>query len=176
MPNNPSCPAITFVGRCELVGGFLYGHSYETVAAFKVPLAAAAGNENLDDEEIKEETKDSQEKRTLWEMTLAEKCPFYHVSEEMGMDAIYIFPRQLYSSSSLLHLGNGFFCFVLSGMPPHPYKKRVISIVIFQNPHVGDDQTEEKYFKAKFVHSATMSSIPPSQLMAESAAASLLAR
>lgn len=176
MPNNPSCPAITFVGRCELVGGFLYGHSYETVAAFKVPLAAAAGNENLDDEEIKEETKNSQEKRTLWEMTLAEKCPFYHVSEEMGMDAIYIFPRQLYSSSSLLHLGNGFFCFVLSGMPPHPYKKRVISIVIFQNPHVGDDQTEEKYFKAKFVHSATMSSIPPSQLMAESAAASLLAR
>lgn len=39
-----NCPAITFVGRCELVGGFLYGHSYETVAAFKVPLAAAAGN------------------------------------------------------------------------------------------------------------------------------------
>ncbi|XP_030931064.1 uncharacterized protein LOC115956943 [Quercus lobata] len=166
----PGCPANTFIGRCELVGGFLYGHSYETVAAFKVPLAAAAaaavGNENLDDdEEIKEKIKNSPEKRTLWEMTLAEKCPFYHASKEMGMDAIYIFPQQLYSSSSLLHLGNGFFCFVLSGMPPHPYisidqgavedyKKRVISIVIFQNPHVGDDQTEEKYFKAKFVHSA----------------------
>ncbi|KAL0010338.1 hypothetical protein SO802_005446 [Lithocarpus litseifolius] len=159
----PRCPATTFVGRCELVGGFLYGHSYDTVAAFKVPLA---GNENLDDddEEIKEKMEDSPDKRAWWEMTLAEKCPFYYASKEMGMDAIYKFPRQLYSSSSLLHLGNGFFCFVLSGMPPHPYisiegavedyKKRVISIVIFQNPHVGDDQTEEKYFKAKFVHSA----------------------
>ena len=154
-------PVNTFIGRCELVGGFLYGRSYETVAAFKVPLAS---NENLE-EEIKEKIKNSLDKRALWETTLAEKCPFYYASKEMGMDAMYTFPQQLYSSSSLLHLGNGFFCFVLSGMPPHPYisidqgsvedyKKRVISIVIFQNPHVGDDQTEEKYFKAKFVHSA----------------------
>ena len=75
----PRCPANTFIGRCELVGGFLYGHSYETVAAFKVPLAAS-GNENLDDEEIKEKIKNSLEKRKLWEMTLAEKCPFYSAS------------------------------------------------------------------------------------------------
>ena len=38
----------------------------------------------------------------------------------MDIDATCNFPPQVMSSSSLLHLGNGFFCFVLSGMSPHP--------------------------------------------------------
>ena len=67
----------------------------------------------------------------------------------MGMDAIYHnLPPLVHSStsSSLLHLGNGIFCFLVSGNPElpsdnFPYMhyypvaddtKRVISIVIFQ--------------------------------------------
>ena len=99
------------------------------MCALKFPLAENQGGEDKE--------KEKREKRMERESKMAANYP-----NEMSMDidATCNFPPQVMSSSSLLHLGNGFFCFVLSGMSPHPEEsnyqyvvedkgKRVISIV-----------------------------------------------
>ena len=88
--------------------------------------------------EAEEEEEDAKEFGQGW---LRKNLHLHVLSDEMGMDAIFNVPPQLQSSSSLLHLGNRYFCYVKSGMPPNSDdsddvikddKKRLISIVIFQ--------------------------------------------
>ena len=152
--NRPFFPRLSFFGGTEFVEGTLYGCRHNIVVAIKDPLADL----------------------------LAEEGTLYHpsISKEMGMgmDAIYHNLPPLvdsYTSSSLLHLGNGFFCFLVSGNPELPNdhfqyidnypvgddKKRVIRIVIFQalgetNGVKKDNDVEYAcgLFTAKFMYSA----------------------
>nr|POF05641.1 hypothetical protein CFP56_28882 [Quercus suber] len=79
--------------------------------------------------------------------------------EEMGMDAIRNVPPQVQYSASLLHLGKMHFCYVRTGMPPHPDLN-------FGNGFVtGND-------KKRFISIL----IPPSQMEVSSKAAMFLAR
>ena len=85
--------------------------------------------------------------------------------EEMGKDAIRNIPPQVQYSASLLHLGKMYFCYVRTGMPPHPHpktasdfdigddKKRFISIVIFQAVRGTYKKNDTRFFKANFLHS-----------------------
>ena len=152
--NLPFFSHLSFFGGTEFVECTLYGCQRTIVAAIKDPLVDL----------------------------LAEEGTLYHpsISKEMGMgmDAIYHNLPPLvdsYTSSSLLHLGNGFFCFLVSGNPELPNdhfqyidnypvgddKKRVIRIVIFQA--LGETYGVKKdydveyargLFTAKFVYSA----------------------
>nr|POE76632.1 hypothetical protein CFP56_15325 [Quercus suber] len=68
------------------------------------------------------------------------------------------FPPQVTSSRSFLHLGNGFFAYLLSGMPlpshnnldEHDDKERVLSILIFQ---AFPGTYMEDHAQAKFLYS-----------------------
>ncbi|KAL0002803.1 hypothetical protein SO802_016584 [Lithocarpus litseifolius] len=67
------------------------------------------------------------------------------------------FPPQVTSSRSFLHLGNGFFAYLLSGMPlpsrnnlEHDDKERVLSILIFQ---AFPGTCMEDHTQAKFLYS-----------------------
>lgn len=67
------------------------------------------------------------------------------------------FPPQVTSFRGFLHLGNGFFAYLLSGMPPpsrnsleHDDKERVLSILIFQ---AFPGKTYKDYTQAKFRYS-----------------------
>lgn len=102
------------------------------MCALKFPLAEHQGGEDR--------KRIEREKRMERESKMAAN---YANEMSMDMDATCNFPPQVMSSSSLLHLGNGFFCFVLSGMSPHPEEsnyqyvvedkgKRVISIVVLR--------------------------------------------
>nr|XP_023899825.1 uncharacterized protein LOC112011710 [Quercus suber] len=142
-PNLPSYSG-SFLGRSEFVGNTLYGVYNRKVSAI-APLADA----NAEEEE---------------NMGADVENPLYFPSEDLCsvVDAIYHnFPPKLDSSitsSSLLHLGNGVFCFVMSGRPLHRHgyhaiednKKGVISIVIFQalgDKHLrgeGEDEDEDE--------------------------------
>ncbi|KAK7847402.1 uncharacterized protein LOC111994502 [Quercus suber] len=136
----------SFLGRSEFVGDTLYGVYNRKVSAV-APLADA------DEEEEN--------------MGADVENPLYFPSEDLCsvVDAIYHkFPPKLDSSitsSSLLHLGNGVFCFVMSGRPLHfkhrhgyyaieDNKKGVISIVFFQalgDKHLrgeGEDEDEDE--------------------------------
>nr|XP_023915146.1 uncharacterized protein LOC112026686 [Quercus suber] len=139
----------SFLGRSEFVGDTLYGVYNRKVSAI-APLA------DTDDEEEN--------------MGADVENPLYFPSEDLCsvVDTIYHkYPPQLDSSitsSSLLHLGNGVFCFVMAGRPLHlkhrhgyyaieDNKKCVISIVIFQalgDKHLrgegeGEDEDEDEY-------------------------------
>ena len=166
----PSYPG-SFSGRAEFVEDTLYGCYENTVAAI-APLAEE--EEEIEEEEELEEEEETEEKGETEELQQA-KSLFKHatllkhhrlhlVSEEMGMDAIFNVPPQLQSSSSLLHLGSRYFCYVKTGMPPHPIhgndhailddKRRFISIVIFQALRETYKQDSTRLFRAKFLHSA----------------------
>lgn len=150
----------SFLGRSEFVGDTLYGVYNRKVSAI-TPLADA------DEEEE--------------DMGADVENPLYFPSEDLCsvVDDIYDkFPPQLDSSitsSSLLHLGNGIFCFLVSWNPElpsdnfpymHNYpvaddKKRVISIVIFQAlgktygvKNGCDDEHAHGLFTVKFMYSA----------------------
>ena len=81
------------------------------------------------------------------------------------MDAILNVPPQVQYSSRLLHLREKRFCYVRTGMPPHPDpdlasdlvigddKKRFISIVIFDAVGQTYKNDDTRFFKAKFLHS-----------------------
>ena len=83
------------------------------------------------------------------------------------MDAIYNVPRQLGSSSTLLHLGSDYFCYVRTGKPPQIHddgadddddlpsnRIRFISIVIFRaDPREINEENSAKLFRAQYVYS-----------------------
>ena len=81
------------------------------------------------------------------------------------MDAIFNVPPQVQYSASLLHLGKMYFCYVRTGMPPHPDpnfgngfvtgndKKRFINIVIFQAVRETYKKNGTRFSKANFLHS-----------------------
>ncbi|KAL0003424.1 hypothetical protein SO802_017205 [Lithocarpus litseifolius] len=156
----------SFLGRSEFVRDTLYGVYKRKVSAI-APLADADEEEENMDADVEN--------------------PLYFPSEDLRsvVDDIYDkFPPQSDSSittSSLLHLGNGVFCFVMFGRNLHfkryyaieDNKKGVISIVIFQalgDKHLrgeGEDEDEDEYssdededernagfFRAKFLYSA----------------------
>uniref|UniRef100_A0A2N9FCN2 Uncharacterized protein n=1 Tax=Fagus sylvatica TaxID=28930 RepID=A0A2N9FCN2_FAGSY len=92
-----------FSGRTEYVEDTFYGCYHNIVAAI-APVA---------DKELKEEE----------DMGASFKNYRLHlVSGEKDMDMDYIFnvPQQLGSSSSLIHLGDRSFCYVMTGMPLYP--------------------------------------------------------
>nr|POE57297.1 hypothetical protein CFP56_35155 [Quercus suber] len=103
--------------------------------------------EEIEEEKVKEEeeAKKVHHTRSLFKPARLFKNHHLHfVSEEMRTDAFVNFPPQLQSSSSLLHMGNRHFCYVRTGMPPHPvyggdhaiqYEEiRFIHIAIFHAP------------------------------------------
>uniref|UniRef100_A0A2N9FNJ3 Uncharacterized protein n=1 Tax=Fagus sylvatica TaxID=28930 RepID=A0A2N9FNJ3_FAGSY len=109
-----------FSGRTEYVEDTFYGCYYNTVAAI-APVA---------DKELKnEEDMGARFKNYRLHLVSGEK--------DMDMDYIFNVPPQLGSSSSLIHLGDRSFCYVMTGMPPYPTngsdhaieadKKRVMS-------------------------------------------------
>ena len=170
----------SLLGRSEFVGDTLYGVYNRKVSAI-APLADAdeKGEENMGADADEEEEEN---------MGADVENPLYFPSEDLCsvVDAIcHKFPPQPDSSitsSSLLHLGNGVFCFVMSGRPLHfkhrhgyyaieGNKKGVISIVIFQalgDKHLrgegedeydySSDEDEDEgnagFFRAKFLYSA----------------------
>ncbi|XP_050285819.1 putative disease resistance protein RGA3 [Quercus robur] len=180
-------------GRIEFVDGTFYGCYHNTVAAI-APVAKEDEQEEdedkdeEDEEEEEEETEEEEgeeleeEDKEEWEElgegdelniqqqqedemgTRFKNYRRHVVFKEMGMDAIFNVPQQLQSSSTLLHLGSRCFCYVMTGMPPHPKygsdhaieddKVRVISIVIFRA--LGETYKEDaiRVFRAKFLHSA----------------------
>lgn len=111
--------------------------------------------------EAEEEEEDAKDFAQGW---LLENLLLHVLSEEMGMDAIFNVPRQLQASSSLLHLGNRYFCYVKSGMPPNSDndsddvtkddKKRFISIVIFQALGKKYEKDGTGLLQAQFLYSA----------------------
>ena len=142
-----------FSGRTEFVEDTLYGCYHNTIAAIapieekkiekeekkekkrkreKIEEKKVKAKETVEAEEEEEDAKD------FGQGWLLKNLRLHVLSEEKGMDAIFNVPPQLQSSSSLLHLGNRFFCYVKSGMPSNSddvikdEKKRFISIVIFQ--------------------------------------------
>ncbi|KAF3954447.1 hypothetical protein CMV_020209 [Castanea mollissima] len=143
-----------FSGNTEFVGNTFYGCYYDTVAA----IAPLVGEEK---DELKEEEEEQEEAEEKDFQQMFKHHRLLQVSEDLGMDAIFNVPRQVQYSSSLLHLGKMYFCYVRTGMPPHPNpilandlvigddKKRFISIVVFQA--IG--KTCDSRFLAKFLHS-----------------------
>ena len=133
-----------FSGNTEFVGNTFYGCYYDTVAA-------------IAPDELKEEEAEEKDFQQMFK-----HHRLFQVSRDLGMDAIFNVPPQLQYSSSLLHLGNMYFCYVRTGMPPHQDpilasdlvigddKKRFISIVIFQA--IGKT-CDSRFFRAKFLHS-----------------------
>lgn len=111
--------------------------------------------------EAEEEEEDAKDFGQEW---LLENLHLHVISEEMSMDAIFNVPPQLQSSSSLLHLGNRYFCYVKSGMPPNSDndsddvikddKKRFISIVIFQALGKKYEKDGTGLLQAQFLYSA----------------------
>ena len=101
-------------GRTEFVDGTLYGlsrnHNF-TIAAMKVPS----------------EDEDVEKKASVQSL----------FNKKVGLGMVN-FPPQVTSSRSFLHLGNGFFAYLLSGMPlpssnnldEHDDKERVLCILI----------------------------------------------
>uniref|UniRef100_A0A2N9FD57 Uncharacterized protein n=1 Tax=Fagus sylvatica TaxID=28930 RepID=A0A2N9FD57_FAGSY len=92
-----------FSGRTEYVEDTFYGCYHNTVAAI-APVA--------DKELKKEEDMGARFKNYRLHLVSGEK--------DMDMDYIFNVPQQLGSSSSLIHLGDRSFCYVMTGMPPYP--------------------------------------------------------
>ena len=127
-----------FWGKTEFVENTLYGCYYNCIAA----IARLVEEEEIEEEEegeeeeeqIEEIEEEEEEKvkeeeeakkvhhiRSLFKPARLFKNHHLHfVSEEMRKDAFVNFPPQLQSSSSLLHMGNRYFCYVRTGMPRHP--------------------------------------------------------
>ena len=147
-----------FSGDTQFVERRLYGCYYENIAAL-VPLEEEEEKEEEEEEEEEEEAEDKELQQFFKHHRL------HQVSEEMGMDAIRNVPPQVQYSASLLHLGKMFFCYVRTGMPPHPHpkiasdfdigddKKRFISIVIFQAVRGTYKKNDTRLSKAIFLHS-----------------------
>jgi hypothetical protein len=133
-----------FSGRTEYVEDTFYGCYHNMVAAI-APVA--------DKELKKEEDMGARFKNYRLHLVSGEK--------DMDMDYIFNVPPQLGSSSSLIHLGDRSFCYVMTGMPPYltngsdhaieADKVRYISIVIFQ---ALENKYKKDGFRAKFLHSA----------------------
>ena len=171
-------------GRIEVVEGTLYGCYHNTIAAI-APVAKEEEEEEEEEEDEGEEREQEMEEgeEEEWEELEEEdelniqqqqeedemgarfrNYRLHVVSREMGMEAIFNVPQQLQSSSTLLHLGSRCFCYVMTGMPPHPKygndhaieddKVRVISIVIFRAVRETYKEGATRLFRAKFLHSA----------------------
>ena len=160
-------------GRIEVIEGTLYGCYHSTIAAI-APVAEEEEEEEKKEEEREQEMEEGEEEIT--ELNIQQQQEedemgawfrnyrLHVVSREMGMEAIFNVHQQLQSSSTLLHLGSRCFCYVMTGMPPHPKygndhaieddKVRVISIVIFQALGETYKEGATRLFRANFLHSA----------------------
>ena len=156
----PDFPAGDFFsGKTEFVENTLYGCYFNTIGA----IAPLVNNEEEEEEEEWEEWEEEEEEEEVQQIErLLNNYRLHLVSEEMGMDAIFYAPLQLRSSSSLLHLGNRYFCYVRSGTDFLPqdndyksynYRKRLISIIIFQAPVHNENAIAPRFFRANFVYS-----------------------
>ncbi|XP_065637515.1 uncharacterized protein LOC112027914 [Quercus suber] len=151
-----------FSGDTQFVEHRLYGCYYDTVAAL-VPLEEEEEEEEEEEKEEEEEEEEEAEDKELQQFFKHHRL--HEVSEGMGMDAIRNVPPQVQYSASLLHLGKMYFCYVRTGMPPHPHpkiasdfdigddKKRFISIVIFKVVRGTYIKNDTRFSKANLLHS-----------------------
>lgn len=145
-----------FTGKIEFVGNNLYGCCHNTVVKLAVTEEDLTGGEEEDEFE--------RVARLLFNNTRLRM-----VSRANGMDVIYNVPRQVQSSTTLLHLGTGTFCFVRTGKPPPQIeihdgvvgvqdpagnRDRLTRIVIFHtDPRETDEENMAIFFQAQLFKS-----------------------
>ena len=149
-----------FTGKTEFVANSLYGCYHNTV------VKLAVMDEELKEIELWCQFKEEEDEFQQVARLLSKYNRLRMVSKEKGMDAIYNVPRQLQSSTTMLHLGSGYFCYVRTGKPPQIHedgvddddipcnRNRFTSIVIFQTaPRETYEENMPRFFRAQFVNS-----------------------